>query len=253
MRSTTSAYGESGGHFAEGGHGDAAGLLGDHQGEAIGLFGDADGGTMPRAQLAREGGVGGQREEAGGGRDTVLLNDDGAIVQGQAGLEDGNQNIAGDAGFQGHAAFHEGAQADVAFQDDERADFLVGEVLHRHHDFAERFGGAEAPGQAEPVLASDARQGAADLGLEEDDDGQADVGNDEGKQGAQGLQAGPTGEGVDRDHGEDADQDVSGARPADDHERLVNHEGDQQNVQRPGQIQGRQRRDEARQFGHWWS
>ena len=48
-------YGEPGGQFAEGGHRNAPGLLGDHEGEAIGLFGDADGGAMARAQLAREG------------------------------------------------------------------------------------------------------------------------------------------------------------------------------------------------------
>src|ERR1022692_3085415 len=81
-------------------------------------------------------------------------------------------------------------------------------------------------------------------------DGEADIGNDKGKQRAQGFQAGPTGEGVDRDHGEDADQDVSGARAADHGERLVDHERDQQNVQYPGEIEGGQRRDETRQVGH---
>jgi hypothetical protein len=84
----------------------------------------------------------------------------------------------------------------------------------------------------------------------EHDDGQADIGNDEGKQRAQRLQAGPTGQGVDRNHGQDADQDVPGARPADHHQRLIHHEGDQQNVERPGQIQGGQRRNETRQVRH---
>ena len=105
MRSTTSATREPGGQFAERRHRNPPGLFGNHQREAIGLLGDADGGAMARAQLARERRIGGQRQEAGRRRDAVLLDDHRAIVQRQAGLEDGEQNIARDARFQAARRF----------------------------------------------------------------------------------------------------------------------------------------------------
>ena len=111
---------------------------------------------------------------------------------GRPGWKMESSKIARDARIQPHAAFDERAQPDVALQHDQRADLPLGEMLGRQQDFAERFGGAEAFGQAEPALAPEARQGAPDLRLEEHDDGQADVGNDEGQQRAQRLQARPT-------------------------------------------------------------
>ena len=71
---------------------------------------------MARAQVAREQGIGGERQEAGGGRNPVFLHDHGAIVERQAGLKDREQQIARDARFQRYTAFHERAQPDVALQ-----------------------------------------------------------------------------------------------------------------------------------------
>ena len=86
----------------------------------------------------RKAGIGGQRKEAGGRGDAVALNDHGAIVQGQAGLKDGKQKVARDAGVEAHAAFDEGAQADIALKHDERPGPMRGEFLHRQHDFVDR-------------------------------------------------------------------------------------------------------------------
>ncbi len=86
--------------------------------------------------------------------------------RGHGRLEDGEEKVAGDARIHRNAAFDEGAQADVALEDDEGAGLLFGKLLDGEQDFAERFRRAESGGEAEPALAADAREGAADLGLE---------------------------------------------------------------------------------------
>ena len=65
---------------------------------------------------------------------SVLLYDHRAIVQRQAGLEDGKQQVPRDAGVQAHAALDEGAQADIALQHDQRAGLVRRKMLHRQQE-----------------------------------------------------------------------------------------------------------------------
>ena len=143
---------------------------------------------------------------------------------------------------QAHAAFDEGAQADIALQDNQRAGLVSREMLHRQQDLIHRFQTPIAAAEPEPALAPQARQGAPDLGLEQDDDGYAKVGDDERKDRPQRLQARSPSRQVERDHDQDPHQDVAGPRATDHHQGLVDQERDHQNIDDRIQVQGRQRR-----------
>src|SRR5689334_4613051 len=104
---------------------------------------------MAGAQLER--GPDRQRQEARSGGDAVLLHDYGAIVKRQSGLEDRKQEVTRDVRIQRHAAFDEGAESDITLENDERADLLAREMIHREQDFAERLRSPESPAEAEPV------------------------------------------------------------------------------------------------------
>src|SRR5207244_2769286 len=86
-----------------------------------------------------------------------------------------------------------------------------------------------------------------------DDDGEAEVRNDEGEEGAERFEAEPDGSGVDEDHREDADEDVAGASAADDHEGFVDEDGDEQDVGHTGQGERRQTGDESVEARHVWA
>ena len=58
---------------------------------------------------------------------------------------------------------------------------------------------------------------------------------------AHGFEAGPEGHHVERHHHEDADQDVAGARASDDHQALIDQEGDHQDIDDAGDSQAGQR------------
>ncbi len=74
---------------------DASGLLGHDDGNGIILFGQPDRGAMPRAKVSREQRVDGQRKEARGRGDAIVLHDDGAIVQRRFRLKDAHEQIVG--------------------------------------------------------------------------------------------------------------------------------------------------------------
>ena len=67
--------------LAADGNADAAGFLRDDHRDRVGLFRDSDAGAMAGAELGGEQRIHGERQEAGGGGDAVLLQNDGAVMQ----------------------------------------------------------------------------------------------------------------------------------------------------------------------------
>jgi hypothetical protein len=230
---------QAGSEFSESGHGNTARFFGNHQRQTVGLLGDADGRAVARAEAGRHRRIDGQRQKAVGGRDPVLLHDHRAIVQGAARMKDGQQQVARQLGVQPHAAFDEGAQSDVPLDHDQRAGFIRGQAAHRDQDIFGELGPLVAA--REPALASQARQRAADLGLEQYDYGQRQVRHDIRKHRAQRFQARIQRDHIQRHHDQDADQNVAGAGALDDHQGLIDQERDHQDVDDAGGRQAGQR------------
>ena len=120
--------------FAADGEADGAGFFGTDDGDGVGFFGDADAGAMARAELSGEQRIHGKRKKTGGGGDAIIFHDDGAVVQRGAGTENCGQQIVGEAGVEGHAAFDVGAQSDFAFDHDECAGLVLGEKIRGQDD-----------------------------------------------------------------------------------------------------------------------
>jgi hypothetical protein len=122
-----------------------------------------------------------------------------AVVQGRVDVENGQQQVAREAGVQGHAAFGQVAQGHVLFDDHQRADVPLGHVQHGGDELLEGLvlhAGPLAPQPPRPHLG----QGVADVALEKNDDHQEDGPQEVGQQPVEGQQAEDLGEVVDQDH-----------------------------------------------------
>ncbi len=136
----------------------------------------ADGRAMPRPELAAHTRVDGQRQEAGGRGDAVLLEDDRAVVQRRAGLEDRHQQVVGQLRVERDAALDVVAQADLTLDRDDRARLLRRQHRGRDDDFLDRLVGRFLAVEiAEERRLAEVRQRAADVGLEDDDRRKRDV------------------------------------------------------------------------------
>ena len=136
---------------------DLAGLLGDDEGERVGLLADPERRAVARAVLLRELGVGGQREKAGGGRDALRLDDDGAVVQRSVRGEDADQQVEREPGVEGDAVLDVVAQALLALEDDQRPGPALGQGRRSEHDVvqeASALRGAAPKKGPRPKLAS---------------------------------------------------------------------------------------------------
>src|SRR5579862_4494201 len=69
------------------------GFLGYHYRQSVGLFGNSDGRAMAGAQPSLHHRIGGERKKAGGRRDAIALDDDGAVMQRPTLVKDGAQEI----------------------------------------------------------------------------------------------------------------------------------------------------------------
>ena len=87
----------------------SARFFGNDQGKAIGFFRHTDGRAMSGAEAAGEPGrtVNGRKQAAAAMR--WPLDNYGAIVQRASIAEDSQQQVAGEEGFEQHAAFNKGA------------------------------------------------------------------------------------------------------------------------------------------------
>jgi hypothetical protein len=107
---------------------DPAGLLADDERDGVGLLGDADRRPVAGAHRLRERRVVREGQEAARGGDAVVLDDDRAVVEGRAGIEEGFEELAGEGGVEAAAVLDVLAQADVALDGDQGADAVLGEL-----------------------------------------------------------------------------------------------------------------------------
>jgi hypothetical protein len=84
---------------------------------------------VPGSQLAHDLWVRRQRQEARRSRNAIALDDSSPVMQRAAGLKDREQEIARQRRIESNAALNKRAKADIALYNDERAGFLLGELL----------------------------------------------------------------------------------------------------------------------------
>ena len=165
--------GEVAGEAALFGDGDGAGLFGDDDDDGVGFLGEAEGCTVSGAELGgdfAEGFAFGEGELDAGSGEFAAADDDAHVVQDGAGPEDGIEELGGEVGVHDGAVLDQAAEADIAFDGDERADGVFGAVSDATADGIH--GGANgAAGGAEEACLAEAGKGTAELGLEDDDDG----------------------------------------------------------------------------------
>src|SRR5262249_5381164 len=145
-------------------------LLGDNDGERVGLLGEADGRPVARAEGFRDGRVGGEREEAAGGGDAAVLDDERSVVDRRDRHEDAGEELLRDPGVERWSHRDVLVQPDLALQHDQRAHPPRGEVGDALHQLLDRLALRDAVLGREERLHAHLRQGAADVVLEDDED-----------------------------------------------------------------------------------
>lgn len=129
--------------------------------------GDAERRAVPGAEVLSLGDS--QGEDAAGGHDPALADDDGPVVERRLGIKDVHEQLAGKQGVQPHAfALDHVPEAHAALNDDERADAQARHLHAGLHHFIHAALQKLAPPE-EPVRAHFAQR-LADVGLENDDD-----------------------------------------------------------------------------------
>src|SRR5579872_547477 len=172
---------------AANGKADGSGFFRADYGDGIRFFGDADAGAMAGTELRREQWVHREGKKTGSGGNAIFLHDDRAIVQRSAWTEDRRQQIVGKASIQRNAAFDVGAQADLAFNDDQGSGLMLGEKIRRQHDVI--VGIALGRGRAQERKASTKiGEDVTNLRLENHDQSEHDVGQNVADNPIQGSQ-----------------------------------------------------------------
>src|SRR5581483_1436688 len=138
-------------------------LLGDDDRHAVGLLRETDGGAVARPERLRDRRVRREREEAAGGRDPPVLNDERAVVDRRARDEDARHELLRDLRLEPGSDLDVLVQVDLVLEHDERADAPrshVGDALHQLFD---RLALRDAVLRGEERARADLRQRAADV------------------------------------------------------------------------------------------
>ena len=147
--------------------GNHAGLLGHDDDDGVAFLREPERGTVPKAERAVEVGALGDGENARGGDDAVVADDDAAVVQRGLWEEKADHEFGRKRAVNLHAALGEALDILPALDGDERAELAVGEVEgHLAHE-VER--GAALLRAEEQAVAAERREAAPQLGLEDDD------------------------------------------------------------------------------------
>jgi hypothetical protein len=146
-----------------------------------------------------------QRELAACGRDACVADDHAHVVQGCAWIEDRIQQPGGYGCVQRRAALGQARQPDGALDGDDSPNLIAGKVLRAFDQFIDRLFHI-APGAAKEPGLADGYQGAAQLGLEDDGEGEED-GDEEGAvEELDSLEAEAVGDEVECDVGDDEEE-----------------------------------------------
>src|ERR1700736_2343923 len=103
-------------------HRDSAGFFGNDESDTIRLLGDADGGTVPRSQVARQQWICGEWEKTGRGRNAIAMDNYGAIMQRAERLENRAQQVARHLGVKRDSTLDESSHTDLALHHDQGTD-----------------------------------------------------------------------------------------------------------------------------------
>ena len=215
--------------------GDVPGFLGNEDGDGVRFLGDADARAVAQPEAAVEIFARGEGENAGGGGDAVVLHDDPAVVEDGLGVEDREHEFLRKNGVEIHAGRGELADADVALDGDERAELAAREVEDRVHEEFEGF--LFLQGRAEEMLAAEFGEGAAEFGLEDDDEGDGEEDREAAQEPADDVEVEQLrGQGeADEKHGE-ADEDFRAGRAAEVEVAIVEKHGEQGDLDRVGPV-----------------
>src|SRR5437773_6103700 len=222
--------------------GDDAGLLGNHHRHRVRVLGEPDRGPVAAPQGPRQFGVDGQGEEAGRGRRPVALDDHRAVVERGLGVEDVDQQVVGQEGVEGDAGLDVAPEAHVALDHDDRPRARGGEGGGREHHLVDHLFLALAGEGPEERRLAQAGQHLPDLGLEDHDDAEHQEGQERAEEPVHGLQVREQGRPVEHHQHERSQRHLHRVGPAQEQEKLVDDEGDEQDVEDvpPGELGGRE-------------
>ena len=131
---------------------------------------------MAGAELTAHSRIDRQRQEARRRGNAILLDDDRAVVQRRAGLEDRHQQVVGQRRVDRNAALDVVAQPDLPLDGDDGARPLRREHGRGHDQLLDRFVGRLLPVEvAEERRLAEVRERAPDVGLEDHDRRKGDV------------------------------------------------------------------------------
>jgi hypothetical protein len=134
------------------------------------------------------------------------------------------------SGIEAGAGFLDGAGADFAFDGDEGADLVGGEAGDGLDDFVEH--AAFAQGGGEDVLLAEFGEGAADFGLEDDDEGDDEVDGEALEEPVEGVEVEHAGEHEhDDDGGDEAEEDLGAAGAAEEEDGVIEEDGEDEDFE----------------------
>ena len=109
-------------------NGDNPCFFGHHEGDGVGFLAQAEGGAVAEAEVPVEVFPLGDGEDACGGEDAVIAQDEAAIVEGCLRLENGDDKLLGELAIDGDAALCEGADINIPLHGDEGAELAIREI-----------------------------------------------------------------------------------------------------------------------------
>ena len=209
-----------------------AGLFRHDDRHGVSFLGQADGGPVPRAQLAADARVHGERKETGRRRDAVLLEDHRAVVKRRPRVEDRDEQVVGETRIQRNAALDVVPQPDFALDGDDRSHALRRQHGRGHDDLFDPLVGrllaVEIP---EERRLAEMRQRAADIGLEDHDRRKCHVHQHVADHPVHRLERRQPRDVEQADDEERAHRHLDGAGPPDQFQELVDQDGDDRDVQ----------------------
>src|SRR5262245_31844858 len=208
-------------------------LLGDDEDDRVGLLSEAERGTVAGPHGPAQLGIARQGEEAARCGDSIPADEHRSVVEGRVGQEEALEEIARHDGIQVYAELRVVAKSRHALQDQQSADALAREGVSGLDDVVDQtpllLPHTDGDALEEPAL-SEPCEGTAQLGLEEDHEGEDPERPEvlEEIAGAEQLEA----TGGERHHQQapEAQEHLDPPRLLEHHEDAVEYDGDEQDI-----------------------
>ncbi len=144
---------------------DDSGFFADNDDYGIGFFCEAEGRAVAGAEGAVDVDALADGEDAGGGEDSAIAEDEATVVEGGFGEEDADGEFRGEFAVDADAGFGEGFELCVAFDGEEGTELAVGEFEGGFCEDFDGFAALRAPG--EEAVTAEGCKCAAEFGLED--------------------------------------------------------------------------------------